>query len=171
MARQAAHVFPSWKEEHRLAYMEKRESDAHEALEAVQATRELNAERIRRPRQYWIMMGALLSILALLPYASEWPAPVNFLGPPALMLLIGGIAAWRQPSAVRKIRFSGFMALNLLVFALSAGVIVIASRYAYAQPDMWWAPGAGALLVFVFTVTVGPWMDRSWSRRMSYGEK
>lgn len=151
--------------------MEKHDPDAHEALDAVHATRKLNAQRLRRPRRYWIMMGALLSVFALLPYTLEWPSPMNFLGPPALMILIGGIAAWRQPSAVRKIRFSGFMALSLSGFALGAGVIVIISRYAYSEPGMWWAPAAGALLVFVFTITVGQWMDRSWSRRVSYAEK
>ncbi|CAM3476772.1 hypothetical protein OCAE111667_11815 [Occultella aeris] len=150
------------------------ESDAaatREALDAVSATRELNAERLRRPKRYWIMLGLMLSVFALLPYTAGWPPLLQILVPPALIALIAVALGRKQPTAVRKLRMSGRMVLQLLGFAILAGVAVAISRGVYLEQGWWWAPLVAAALLFAFVATAGPRLDRSWARRASHGEE
>ncbi|WP_163542079.1 hypothetical protein [Occultella kanbiaonis] len=151
--------------------MESDAAAAREALDAVNATRELNAERLRRPSRYWIMLGLMLAVFGLLPYAADWPPLLQYSAAPALMILIAVVAAWKQPTAVRRLRLSGRMGLQLLGFAILAGVVVAVSRAVHLEQGWWWAPLVAAVLLFVFVATVGPRMDRSWARRASRNEE
>jgi peptidoglycan/LPS O-acetylase OafA/YrhL len=155
----------------RISFMESDTAAAREALDAVRATRELNAERLRRPKRYWIFLGLMLSVFALLPYTADWPPLLQYVAAPALMILIAVIAGWKQPTAVRKIRLSGRMTLQLLGFAIIAGVVAAISRAVYLEQGWWWAPLVGAVLLFAFVTNVGPRMDRSWARRASHVEE
>ena len=147
--------------------MENDAAGARAALDAVEATKKLNAERLRRPRRYWIMFGSFLSVFALLPYTSNWPALFQFVIPPVLLILIGVVAAWKQPTAARKIRLSGRMVIQLIGFAILAGVVGGVSRAVYTAQGWWWAPLVAAVVMFTVITTVGPLMDRSWTRQIS----
>ncbi|MBZ2195304.1 hypothetical protein [Occultella gossypii] len=151
--------------------MESDAVSAREALDAVSAARELNAERLRRPKRYWIMLGLMLAVFALLPYTADWPPLLRYSAAPALMILVAVVAAWRQPTAVRKIRLSGRMGLQLVGFALLGGVVIAVSRGVHLEQGWWWAPLVAAVLLFAFVAGVGPRMDRSWARRASHGEE
>lgn len=147
--------------------MENNAATAREALDAVQEAREVNAQRLRRPRRYWIMFGAILAVFALMPYASSWPPVLQYSIPPALIIAVGIVAAWKQPTAVRKIRLSGRMALRLIAYAVTAGVLVGISGALYSEHGWWWLPACTAVVVFAFVAGVGPLMDRAWARRVS----
>ncbi|WP_154794607.1 hypothetical protein [Occultella kanbiaonis] len=151
--------------------MESDAAAAREALDAVNTTRELNAERLRRPSRYWIMIGLMLSVFALLPYAAGWPPLLQILVPPVLIALIAVALGRKQPTAVRRLRLSGRMGLQLLGFAILAGVVVAVSRAVHLEQGWWWAPLVAAVLLFAFVATVGPRMDRSWARRASRNEE
>jgi len=150
--------------------MENNATPASEALHAVQQARELNAQRLRRPRRYWIMLGGFVSVFALMPYMSEWPVLLQFLAPPVLIIVIAVIAAWKQPTAVRKIRLSGRMALQLIGFAIAAGIIGGLSRALYTEHGWWWLPLSAAVVLFGLVAGIGPLMDRSWARQVSHVE-
>lgn len=150
--------------------MENNAASAREALDAVQEAKNLNAQRLRRPRRYWIMLGAMLAVFALMPYMTGWPAVLQFLVPPALAIVIGLIAAWKQPTAVRKIRLSARMVLQLIGFALVAGIIVGLSRALYSEHGWWWLPLVAAIVMFGLVVGIGARMDRSWARQVSHVE-
>lgn len=139
-------------------------SDALAALDDARAT---NTRRLRRPPRYWLMLAAFLSVFALMPYLSPLPALVQFLAPPVLMILIAIFAMRRQPTAVRKIRLSGVMALQLVGLAVLGGAVVGVTRALYAQSGWAWAPAAGALLILAVIPVLGRWMDRSWAERAS----
>jgi len=140
---------------------------AREALDEVARTREVNAERLRRPPRYWIMLGAFMTAFALQPYTFGWPAIWQFVLPPVAMLAIAAVAAWKQPTAVRKIRLSGRMSLQLAGFAVLTAAIVSVGRALYTAEGIWWAPLAAAALVFAAVAILGRAMDRSWARQVS----
>lgn len=147
--------------------MENNADSARDALDAIQAAKALNARRLRRPRRYWIMFGALLSVFALIQYTTQWPPVLRFLAPIALMVAIALIAAWKQPTAVRKIRLSGRMVLQIAGFAVLAGIAGGVSRALYSELGWWWIPLVAAVLLFGIVAGLGPLMDRSWARRAS----
>ncbi|MGM7670333.1 hypothetical protein [Microbacterium sp. A93] len=147
--------------------MENNAPSTREALDAVHEAREINAQRLRRPRRYWIMFGGILAVFALTPYTTGWPPLVQYLAPAALIIIIGVTAAWKQPTAVRKIRLSGRMVLQLIGFAVVAGVIVGISRALYSEHGWWWLPLIAAIVLFGFVAGIGPRMDRSWARQVS----
>lgn len=147
--------------------MENETRSPGESLRAAEEAARLNGARLVRPRGYWVLLGALLSLFALLPYAVGWPVVVQFLIPPALLIAIAVVALRRQPSAVRKLRLSGPMALQLLGFALAAAALAAAGRALFEGPGWWWAPLAAAALVLGAAVTIGPAIDRAWARRAS----
>ena len=148
--------------------MESDADAARDALDVVAAAQALNAQRLRRPPRYWLMLGLFAAVFGLLPYTTGWPPLAQFLVPPALVLIIASVAAWRQPTAVRKIKLTGTMWLPLLGFALAAGVLGALSRALYAEHALWWVPLSAGVLMFVLVVTVGPAIDRSWARRVSH---
>jgi hypothetical protein len=133
----------------------------------VAAARELNVQRLQRPKRYWIMLGLFLSIFALMPYLTGLPALVQFVAPVVLMLVIALVAAWKQPTVVRKIKISGRMSLQLIGFAILAGVVAGVSRGIYAEQGWWWVPLLAALILFVIVTTFGTLMDCSWARQVS----
>lgn len=147
------------------------ESDPHPAaaLAAVEAARKLNAERLRRPKRYWTMLGLMLAVFALMPYLSELPPLLQYSFPLLALLGILIFSAWRQPPAARKVRLSGSMALTLIAFALGAGIIGGLSRALYETQGWLWVPASAALLLFVFVTFGGRALDRSWARRASRG--
>jgi len=147
--------------------MENNDPAVDEALEAVERARALNAKRLQRPKRYWAMLGLLLSVFVLIPYLSGLPVVLQFVSPLLLVLVIALIAAWKQPTAVRKIRLTGRMVFQLAGFAILAGVIAGVSRGVYAEHGWWWVPLCAASLLFVIVVTLGPLMDRSWARQVS----
>ena len=147
--------------------MENDAASAREALQAVQEAKTLNAQRLRRPRRYWIMLGAFLAVFALLPYTSSWPALLRFIVPPVLVIVIAVIAAWKQPTAVRKIRLSGRMALPLISLAIVAGIVVGTSSALYGEHGWWWLPLLAAIVLFALVAGFGPRMDNFWARRVS----
>ena len=142
-------------------------ASARESLDALQDAGELNAQRLRRPRRYWIMFAAMLSVFALIQYTTQWPPVLRFVAPTALMVVIAIIAAWKQPTAVRKIRLSGRMLLQIAGFAALAGVVGGISHALYAELGWWWIPLVAAVLLFGLVAGLGPLMDRSWARRAS----
>ncbi|PRB15236.1 hypothetical protein [Microbacterium sp. MYb62] len=147
--------------------METDEFEARRALDAVEAAKALNAERLRRPKRYWIMLGSFLSIFALLPYFSGWPPLLQFAAPLIAVVVIAVVAARKQPTAVRKIRLSGRMSAQLIGFAVVAGILAGASRAVYSEQGWWWVPMVAAIVMFALVTTVGPLMDRSWARQVS----
>lgn len=151
--------------------MESDTAGARTALDAVEATKKLNAERLRRPKRYWVMFGSFVAVFALLPYTTDWPGLFQFAIPPLLLILIVVVAGWKQPTAVRKIKLSGRMAIQLVGFAILAGVLGGVSRAAYAEQGWWWVPLVAAIVMFTLVTTVGPLMDRSWTRQISGIEK
>ncbi|MGO1181917.1 MAG: hypothetical protein ACTHZ5_08690 [Micrococcaceae bacterium] len=151
--------------------MENHDPTADEALHAVAEVREVNAERLRRPKRYWVMLGLILAVFALIPYLTGLPVLVQFLAPVALVLVIALVAAWNQPTAVRKIKLSGRMGLQLAGFAILAGIVGGVSRGLYAEQGWWWVPLLAAVLLFTIVATLGPLMDRSWARHVSDVEK
>lgn len=112
------------------------------------------------------MLGLFLSVFALLPYLTGLPVVVQFVAPVLLLLLIVLVAAWKQPTAVRKIKPSGRMVLQIAGFAALVGGVAGVSRGAYAAQGWSWAPLAAAVILFGVVVTLGPLMDRSWDRRV-----
>lgn len=138
-----------------------------EALDAVAQVRELNARRLQRPKRYWIMLGLFLSVFALLPYLTGLPALVQFVAPVVLMLSIALIASWKQPTAVRKIKLSGRMTLQLVGLALLTGIVAGVSRGVYADQGWWWVPLLSAVILVVIVTTLGVLMDHSWARQAS----
>lgn len=151
--------------------MENDDPTVDEALDAVAAAREVNVERLQRPKRYWIMLGLFLSVFALIPYLTGLPALVQFVAPVVLVLAVALIAAWKQPTAVRKIKLSGRMGLQLAGFALLAGVVGGVSRGLYSERGWWWLPLLAAVLLFAIVATLGPLMDRSWARQVSNAGK
>ncbi|MGI5187135.1 hypothetical protein ACQEVI_03205 [Promicromonospora sp. CA-289599] len=151
--------------------METDAAGARAALDAVEATKKLNAERLRRPKRYWIMFGLFLAVFALLPYTTNWPALFQLAVPPVLLILIAVVAAWKQPTAVRKIKLSGRMTIQLVGFAILAGVVVGLSRAVYTEQGWWWVPLMAAVVAFTLVTTMGPLIDRSWARQVSRIEK
>ncbi|MDA3147170.1 hypothetical protein JSO19_07235 [Leucobacter sp. UCMA 4100] len=148
--------------------MENDADDAREALDVVEEAQKLNAERLQRPRRYWVMLGLFLSVLALLPYTSSWPVVFQLVVPLAAVVVIAVVVAWKQPTAVRKIKLSGRMVAQLLGFALLAGIIGGLSRAVYAEQGWWWVPMVAAIIMFTIVTTLAPLMDRSWARQVSH---
>jgi len=147
--------------------MENDAAEARRALEVVEATKHVNAERLRRPRRYWVMVGLMLSVFALRPYFSTWPELLQYIVPILAILAIAGVAAWKQPTAVRKIKLSARMAWQLVGFAVLAGILGGVSHAVYVEQGWWWVPAVAALALFLIVVMLGPKMDRSWARQVS----
>lgn len=147
--------------------MESHDPTAQEALEAVAEARQANVERLQRPKRYWVMLGLLLTVFTLTPYLSGLPPLVHYVAPVALVLLIALIASAKQPTAVRKIRLSGRIALQLAGFGILAGVIGGVSRGIYEEHSWWWVPLVAAVVLFLVVAIFGPLMDRSWARQVS----
>lgn len=141
-----------------------------ESLTALEATRQLNAKRLQRPKRYWTMLGLMLAVFALMPYMRNWPPILQYITPVILLLGIAAFAAWKQPTAVRKIRLSGGMKLTLIGFALLGGILGGLSNALYAEHGWWWLPATAAVTLFIFVRFGGSAMDRSWARRASRGE-
>lgn len=151
--------------------MERQQREAREALDVVAQTREVNAERLRRPRWYWFMVGGFLAVFGLLPLTADWPPLVRFVLPPALMIVIAVFAAWRQPTAVRKLELRGRMWLPLLGSALAAALVQGLNMALFASHGWWWLPPLTALVLFTGTILAGPAIDRSWARTVSSVER
>lgn len=160
-------LFPVGKTADRVSSMENGDPTPAEALDAVAEAREVNVERLQRPKRYWVMLGLFLSVFALIPYLTGLPVLVQFVAPVALILVIALVAAWNQPTAVRKIKLSGRMGLQLAGFAILAGVITGVSRGVYAEQGWWWVPLLSAVVLFTIVATLGPLMDRSWAHQVS----
>ncbi len=146
--------------------MESEAAAARDALDAVAETRALNAERLRRSPRYWPMCGVLLAVYGLLPYTRGWPPLLWFLVPPALSVVVVSVAAWRQPTAVRKIKLTGTMWLPFLGFVLAGAALEALDIALYVTHGWWWVPPSAAVLLFVLVVVAGPVIDRSWARRV-----
>lgn len=147
--------------------VENHAASAREALDVVAEARELNAQRLRRPHRYWLMFGGIFAVFGLMPYFDGLPAVMRFIAPLALVLIIAIVAAWKQPTAVRKIRLSGRMALQLIAFAVIGGILAGLGRALYSEHGWWWMPLLTAIVLFALIAGLGPVMDRSWARQVS----
>jgi hypothetical protein len=147
--------------------MEKDDPTLDEAIDAMAEVREVNVERLQRPKRYWVMLGLFLSVFALIPYLAGLPPLVQFVAPMVLVLVIALVAAWKQPTAIRKIKLSGRMGFQLAGFAILAGVVGGVGRGVYAAQGWWWVPLLAAVVLFTTVATLGPMMDRSWARQVS----
>ena len=147
----------------RVSGMENDAPTVRESLDALADAREANVERLRRPKRYWVMLGLFLSVFALMPYLTGLPMLVQYCAPVVAMLVIALVAARKQPTAVRKIKPTGRMVMQIIGFALLAGIVVGVSRAVYAEQGWWWVPAVAAVILFVIVVTLGPLMDRSWA--------
>ncbi|MEZ5085668.1 MAG: hypothetical protein R2722_05280 [Tessaracoccus sp.] len=147
--------------------MENDAAAAREALDAVNAAKHLNARRLRRPWGYWVLFGAFLSAFVLLPYVTDRLPVLQFILPPMIAIVIAVVAARIQPVAVRKLRLSVRMVLQVIGFALLAGVVGGLGGAAYVEYGWWWMPLIAAVLVFAVVVVLGPLLDRSWMRQVS----
>lgn len=139
---------------------------ARRALQIVEQGGEVSAQRLRRPKRCWALAGLFVALLALLPYLETVPVlyyAVVFIGP----LSIAIIAARTKRGVLGRIKVSGWMVLQLLIFALIAGGLGGASHWVYIQQGWWWVPLVAAILLFTFTFFAGMLLDRLWARRVS----
>ena len=141
--------------------------EARVALKALDDAKEANIVRLQRPRRYWVMMGMLFALFALVPLTSSWPPLLTFLLVPALLVVILLFASWKQPSAIRNIKLTGSMWLPLLGFALLAGVLGGLNTALYNEHGWLWLPPLVAVLLFVIATVGGPLIDRYWARTVS----
>ncbi|WP_443346423.1 hypothetical protein [Arthrobacter rhombi] len=140
--------------------------EAAESVEALDAVGELNTERLRRPRRYWPMVGALLAVLALVPLATDLLPPlVVFLLMPGMIMVIVCVAARKQPPAVRHIRLQGSMWLPYLGGVLVIGMVGGLNAALYDLHGWWWSPVLAAVVMFLFCAVGGPVLDRYWIGR------
>lgn len=147
--------------------MESQRSEVQASLDALAATSAQNVERLQRPRRYWMGLASMMMIFPLLPYAEYLPPLVAFILAPVLVFTIALIARRNQPTAVRKIRLSGAMWVQLLGFALTVGIVGGLSRALYSVQGWLWFPAIAALVVFALVAITGPALDRYWARRVS----
>ncbi|GAA1318570.1 hypothetical protein ACFSWE_07180 [Leucobacter albus] len=140
-----------------------------EAMATLAEAEQQNIARLQRPARYWPTLGLMLAVFALLPYTRSWPMLLQYLIPPATVIAIGAVAAWKQPSAVRKLRLSGSMTLGLIGFAAAAGVLGGLSTALYAEHGWWWLPAVAAAALFALVTFGGRALDRFWARRASRG--
>ncbi len=150
-----------------VSTMENDDPTAREALDAVAEARAVNVHRLQRPKRYWIMLGLFMSVFALIPYLTALPVLVQYVAPVAVLLAIALVAAWKQPTAVRKIKLSARMLIQLAGFAVLAGIVGGVSRGVHATKGWWWVPLVAAAVLFTIVATLGPVMDRSWARQVS----
>lgn len=148
------------------SYPSRQNPGARESLDAVDEVRNLNAERLQRPRRYWVMAGAALAVLGLIPLAVDvLPPLVAFVVPPILMLTIVVVASRKQPSAVRNVRLRGLMWLPFIGGVLCAGVVAIAGSVLYDSHGFWGIPVATAAVLFALCAVGGPALDAFWARQ------
>lgn len=145
--------------------METDPASARAALDAVHETQQVNAERLRRPRGYWVFFGLMLATLPLVRYLTFLPEVLRYTLPAVIAVGIALIASRTQPNAVRNIRLPVASWLQLVGFAVLIGIIGGAAGALHAAEDWWWAPLAGAALLFGAAVVGGPILDRAWTRR------
>jgi len=145
--------------------METDSASARAALDAVRETQRVNAERLRRPKGYWVFFGLMLATLPLVRYLTFLPEVLRYTLPAVIAVGIALIASRTQPTAVRNIRMSVASWLQLIGFAVIVGIIGGAAGVLHAEEGWWWAPLAGAVLLFGSAVVVGPMLDRAWTRR------
>lgn len=139
-------------------------SGARESLDAVDAVRDLNAERLRRPRRYWVMVGAGLAVLGLTPLAVDVLPPLTaFVVPPLLMLVIVIVASRKQPSAVRHVRVRGAMWLPYIGGVVCAAAIATVGSVLYDSHGWWGIPVVAAVVLFVLCAVGGPALDAFWA--------
>jgi hypothetical protein len=147
--------------------VENQELDAQASLDALAATGAQNVRRLQRPRRYWVGVASLMTLFPLLPYAKYFTPLAVYLGVPAIILIIGIVARWRQPTAVRKIRLTGVMWLPVLGLAVLLGTVARLSNALFSTQGVLWLPAVTAAAVFTLVVLAGPAIDRSWARRVS----
>lgn len=148
------------------SYPSRQNPGVRESLDAVDAVRNLNAERLQRPRSYWLMVGAALAVLGLTPLARDvLPPLVAFVVPPLLMLAIVFVASRKQPSAVLNVRLRGLMWLPYIGGVLCAGVVALVGSVLYDSHGSWGIPVATAVVLFALCAVGGPALDVFWSRQ------
>ena len=138
-----------------------------ESLKALEQTREQNVQRLRKPLRYWIMLACCVAVFALIPLTREWPGWLQLIAPPALILVIALIFAWRQPLAGYRMQLRGRMLLPLLAIVVTIGAVSGFSNALYVEHGHWWIPVLGALLLFALVVIAGPSMERWWAKEKS----
>lgn len=163
--------FPIRKIKGTFSYMENQDplpdGDVQEELRALDAARKVNVKRLQRPRGYWIITGLFLAVFALIPLTTNWPPLVRFIAAPALLTVTVLFAAWKQPSAVRKIKLTRNMWLPLVGIAVLAAGVGGLNAALFDQHRWWWLPPLVAVLLFTVTVVGGPLIDRNWARAVS----
>lgn len=138
-----------------------------ESLKALEQTREQNVQRLRKPLRYWIMLGCMLGVFALVPLTREWPGWLQLTAPPVLILVMALIFAWRQPPARYRMQLRGRMLLPLLALIVVMGAVSGFGSALYIEHGHWWIPALGALLLFALVVIAGPSMERWWAKEKS----
>lgn len=144
---------------------------AQESLDALAQTAALNARRLKRPRRYWISVAFMMTVFPLLPLAVGLPPLIRFIVPPVLIAVVAAFAAWKQPTAVRKIRLRGLRTLPLIGLVLLAVVLAMLNMYVYSATQWWGVPLASAALMFAIVAVGGPAIDRGWARTASYRDE
>ncbi|WP_430592488.1 hypothetical protein [Humidisolicoccus flavus] len=140
---------------------------ASSQLALIDEMRNRNFARLVTPRRFWVMVGLLVSILALFPYFSLLPIALQFAVPVGLMLAIAIGASWRQPRARRQTRMTARSYAEVAVLALVVGVLGALSTASSADPTLWWAPAVIAVLVVLVVAAVGPQLEKGWAKRAS----
>lgn len=141
---------------------------AQESLDALAQTAVLNAKRLERPRRYWISVAFMMAVFPLLPLAMGLPPLIRFIAPPMLIAVIAIVAAWRQPTAVRKIRLRGLRTLPLIGLVALVTAVAMLNMYVYSATQWWGVPLASAALMFAVVTVGGPAIDRGWARTASH---
>lgn len=88
--------------------------------------------------------------------------------PLGLIVGIGVLASWKQPTAVRKIRLRGKMWLPYIGGVLLLGLIGGLNAALYSDEGRWWLPPLTAVVLFALVWIGGRAMDRYWAREVSH---
>ena len=135
------------------------------AGESVDSVRHPRNDELRRPRRYWVMLGALLAVFGLIPLASDLLPPVaTFIVVPLLMMAIAITAAYKQPRAVRSLKLTGIMWLPYLGGVLLVAVLAATGSALYSAHGWWAIPVITATVLFLVSAIGGPALDAFWAR-------
>ncbi|WP_417233813.1 hypothetical protein [Arthrobacter sp.] len=124
-------------------------------------------DALRRPRRYWVMLGALLAVLGLIPLAGNLLPPVaTFIAVPLLLMAIVITAAHQQPRAVRSLKLTGIMWVPYVGGVVLVAVLAGAGAALYSAHGGWAIPVATAAVLFTVCALGGRAMDDFWGRHV-----